>query len=229
MKILSTKMFLFAVCLLPAVMISNAHAKLVTVQFNGTVDFISSGATGLIDIGNSFSGSYTYETLTPDADASSISGEYIYAIKEMSFFVGDLYFSKGVDPTPSFGTDSILIVNNGFGIDLDLYAAIVPVLDGADVGIFSANNFGFEMSLFDQTGTVYTNDSLPSDLNLASFQNSDPNLQPTLQLMFTNDGKKSTFSSANISSISTVPVPASIWLLGTGLVGLISLTKRKIA
>lgn len=208
---------------------SSAHAQLITVQFEGTVDSISGNAAALIDIGNSFTGSYTYETSTPDTNANTIAGDYTHAIQEITFTVGGFSFTKGIDLSPSFATDSILITNNGFGIDLDAYAAVVPVLSGSDVGDFSASKFGFEMYLAGSTGSVYTDDSLPSDLNLASFQSFDLGLQPTLQLMFTDGGTKSTFASANISSISTVPVPAAVWLFGSGLISLIGVARRKKA
>lgn len=224
----SIRNLLCTICLL--FIASNAHAQLVTIQFSGTVNSLSADAAGLVNIGNSFSGSYTYETSTADATASPIEGDYTNAIKALTLSVGGLSFSEGVDPTPTFLTDGISIINNGFGMNIDVYAASVDTLSGSNVGIFSASQFGFNMYLIDPTGTIYSNDSLPTSLSLVPFQNPDSNLQPpTLELTVLNNGTRSTFASANISSITTVPVPASFWLFGSGSVGLVTLARRKRA
>jgi hypothetical protein len=66
-----------------------------------------------------------------------------------------------------------------------------------------------------------------SGVNTAVFQFSSP--VTLTQLFETNSSTTSTSFSGSIVDITPVPVPAAVWLFGSGVLGLVGVVRRKRA
>ena len=85
-----------------------------------------------------------------------------------------------------------------------------------NVNSFSLNiNYNYQLQFSDITGTAISSDNLPNSVDLASWGNKN--------LIIGNSDS----SFYIVGTMSEVPVPAAVWLLGSGLIGLIGI-KRKI-
>lgn len=210
------------ICWSCSLWIRPASAALVNIAFQGTITYTSPDAAGLVSPGELFYGVYAFDPNTPDTDSSTIVGQYTDAIKGLSFNVGNFSFTKGVDPNPNFQTDSITIVNNGFGNNIDLYGVGVFTLVGNPVGSYNADQFRFNsLYLTDGTGAAFSSDALPlSAPPLSAFVNSNPNSSTTVALERCVSGTCWTFASANLTTLVTVPIPSAAYLFLSGLLGL---------
>jgi hypothetical protein len=214
---------------------SLAHA--VTVDFTGSlgVVYVDNGSATYsgTSIGHSFSGSIIYGG--SDTDASSV--DVTAPISADYLFTGLPYggeFSDGTTTTNTIGANSQVGIgnNDGMGDDAviinDLYgpgsttAATIADTWGVD-SFNSTYNFGL---------TLYSLDtSLYSGLD---FQSKPPALNATDFALFyieEVDSQDNTIYLATgiISSVSTVPLPGAAWLLGSGLLGLIGIARRRRA
>lgn len=80
----------------------------------------------------------------------------------------------------------------------------------------------------DGDGTVFTDDILLTDApNLAAFQSGHLYDSSTVSLRLNANGDTSLFVDAQLVSLTAVPIPASLLLLGSGLAGLFGLTRQK--
>ena len=92
--------------------------------------------------------------------------------------------------------------------------------------IFNKDDLINSSSLLGLNGTTYSNRQLedPSTVDFADFVTISPDL---MTLNFDLNSGTPADSVRIITSVSTVPVPPSIWLFCTGLLGLVGYAKRK--
>ena len=178
---------------------------LVLVPLTANSSIISYNFTGFVNSssGNgiptgSFSGVYTYDTST----VSNLAGPGTVA--EYGWVGGLITFSDGVMRTLSNGTIQV-------GNDVTLWGGIDdyyrPQFD-MNVGA----GFGFTLR---GANTVFSDTTLPTDDSFVS-------------LMSISELTSSSGSiSGSITSVTAVPVPAAAWLLGSGLLGLVGIGRRK--
>ncbi|MFQ5590356.1 MAG: PEP-CTERM sorting domain-containing protein, partial [Phycisphaerae bacterium] len=141
---------------------SSATASLITWEFSGEVTFLRDETNllgGAVELGDPFSGSFTFESTTPDANPGDPRiGLYDGAIVALSGYVADVPF------TGVFGsTNYIEVINpssigpDGYFVRLDAELLAVPL------------DFGFQ--LVDGAGTVFGDDSMAlSPLSLEDFE-----------------------------------------------------------
>ena len=133
-------------CSLLFCLLGVAHAEIVTVRFEGSVDRVDAPlAAGPFALGQPISGSYTYENdpaLNPDSNGGPVGQ---YALDGVSpITIGSAY-----PATPS----GLVIFNDGDGWDADIDVMAPPI------GAFQP--IGFTVNLRDLDDTVFTDDSLP--------------------------------------------------------------------
>lgn len=187
-----------------------ARAGLVTFSFEGEVTKVGDyqGVLGdAVDAGSLFSGTYTFESLTPDGDPdSSTYGTYFDAVVAVS---GDVGAASSAGPLAS--ANSIRCHDNAYHMDRDIYAVYAHVeLLGIDTQ--------FTLHIWDDDGEFLQDDHLltvPPDLALA--ETKAFNLGPVTEA-FRIDGV--------IREMSVVPEPTALASLTLGLC-LVSRRKRR--
>lgn len=143
--------FLAVACAAPA-----ASAGLVTWEFGGVITAVDDPlgiATGLVDVGSPFSGSFTFDPTTPDThpDLPRL-GRFNNAIVDLDGVVGNLAFSGA-------GTfNSIRVFDRIAWAETDSYNISVVDLMTPMLGETSDLSF----ILQDSTGEVFSDDSLPA-------------------------------------------------------------------
>jgi len=148
-----------------------------------------------------------------------------------------------IDSQQSFDTDSTLI--SGF-IEWDESLSIITNWHFETNSGFGVHNISTDGAIFDSGGS---NDTILGGEALQTFYTVTPNSSQELEIIWdtspanassvNNWSIKETWvlntypgvhwrtGSVSVSLVSAVPIPASIWLFSTGLLGLAGLSKRK--
>ncbi len=214
---------LSAAALLAAVAAVPAQAATVTFQYTqsfGTTPPIGSSpyATAVFDDDGS-AGSVTLTmTATSTIGAADITGMYFNLVDDSTVTLDGLGFSYVSGPA----VNSVSVGTNAYRADGDGYYDIL--FDYPPPGGPANFNAG-DVSVYTITGT----DLLASDFNVIGSPgpgagNPGPFLSVARFQSTGADGKGSDWVGA-----SPVPVPAAVWLFGSGLMGLIGIARRKKA
>ena len=200
-KIIITVLFL--ILLTPLVCVDQADAS-ITFNFTSTVDSVL--GIGGISPGDVVTGHFTFDPLISDSDASSTVGEY------MQSGLG-IEFAFSVGPLVKSSTDYVIKVTDGNGIPpfpFDGYTVSTPAVPGE---VFSLNLSG-------AAPTTLLSDALPlSPPNLADFSGK--------VFSYVQNSPSDTIGfNSTITSLNAVPIPGAVWLLGSGLIGLVGLRKK---
>ncbi len=128
------------------------------VSFSATVTEVHAPLAGTISIGDSISGSYTFDPSTPDFSSNPDFGTY-FAVTQFDALVGSYLASA---------TGNNINVNNDTG-GKDEYDVIAqpPSLVGAPVGGLQISMLLLELT--DETMSAFSDDSLPIFVDLADF------------------------------------------------------------
>ena len=220
----------------------NAH--FVTFDFTGTVvaaDPHSLGGIMTIPFAHipasTISGSFTFDAGVADSNGSSTVGQYNRAIQNVSLSVtkpitGDSYQFGFNSAGP---LNSIAVNANGTAVDQSyvMAASVQNVLpNGAivDAGDFFARDFF--INLLKPTSSVFTTDALPEtspSLSPFSLYNLVNNPGGQFRLVFAIDhGDHTIIGNFTSLTVSPVPVPAAVYLFGTGIVGLAAMAGRRM-
>jgi hypothetical protein len=101
-------------------------------------------------------------------------------------------------------------------------------LSGPNAG--TATLLTAQLGLFDNTGTVFTNTSLPTSLNLANFSANNFSLKFAQDdaLAFVGGHLDSlTFTTVRTPGTGAVPEPTSLALWGLGILGCAAISRRR--
>ena len=159
---------------------------------------------------------------TNSGDAKKVTAE-LYVSDSLSYLVEDLTFklTANHDATVALGPGSFL---NGDlqikGIITELGIDDITVLYEADLTSFNFSGFGVDALFGYNTEMTFCHAALtayctPAESVYMEIQDGQS---------FNLDSKK---FSANGFQVTTVPVPAAVWLFGSGLLGMVSIAKRK--
>lgn len=220
------------VCLLIVGTSNTVGAATVSFDFTATVTnvntFSLTSSGGLV--GQTGTGHITYD-LTPDyinsfpAAGSTTYGfdipdaEFTFQLSGMSFIAGALPNT----PSSAAGADFAVDMRNDSTSAGDMQAywgnAVSQTLEG----------FSTRMALVfrDTTNTALSNDLLPTEAPIMTlFEAANSSLQIQIS---TAPGTNTAGLTLSIDSVTAtvVPIPATVWLFGSGLIGLIGLARSK--
>lgn len=198
-------LFVWAMTLLLA---PTAKADPITFNFEGIISSHDSDPLGCLADGNTFSGSYTFESLTVDQDASPNRGEY----PQSGANTMTLTFNASCDFTFNF---DVIVENN---LPADAYRL------NNNQSIFSgAFEIAVNIDLVDQAGLVFNNDNLPlSPPDLSAFADA----LDTNEIIIEGASGEDSFE-FNGELISLTPEPTAISFVAIGSLILLLPVRRR--
>ncbi|MBT2988051.1 MAG: hypothetical protein KME48_04180 [Candidatus Thiodiazotropha sp. (ex Ctena orbiculata)] len=207
------------IVLLAALLSFQVNAATISAQFSSTIDLTYFGGTS----DSVFEVNYRFNDAETDSNASVNIGQY-----------------GNVSGTAQIGTDTLSFSGATIRVENDNNALATPFdsywfdshgsVTGSVLGI-DILNIRFE--LFDLDGTAFTDDSLPSDFLFTS------DIDTGWRLLRDVTHPTGIYQAASFSNVAggefysltptPVPIPAAVWLFGTGLLGLLGFTTRRKA
>jgi hypothetical protein len=173
---------------------SAAQGTPFVVTFSGTITSVDPNLASQFTVGQPVSGSFAFDSAAIDQiPANTQIGQYIATNATLQ--IG----------SESYGDANAAIIIDDGTAPGDQYELVADSLTGNPVGAFAPQFW--ELHLQDSSASVYSDDSLPTSLDLTDFDN-------TFVLLRFGDGA-STFAdlTASVDSIAVVPEPASALLL----------------
>jgi len=201
--------------IIPLTLSAGVNAAVVQYDFNGVV---SNDFNSQINLAETFTLSFLVDTETPGIAIN----DYI----QYEIISGAIDFSGGY--SGSFGGGQFRVTNNntiGLQTGYDIIKIYTyPYYDVSGM----PNNYGsdfnnLQLQMWDSTGTVLTDGSIPVSLNSSDWDGSDGNILWNTPTLRHND---LVVSGVSVGA-SVVPIPAAVWLFGSGLLGLIGVGARR--
>ena len=184
-----------------------ANAQVITIGIEAVVDGVmdsTNALEGKVNAGDLITGSYTYDTLTPDTATNPDIGRYWHYTSPYGVSLSAGGFVFETDPA---NVDFVVEIVNGNGRDGYLFRSYnnVPLSNSVMVDHIS-------WQLDDYSGQAMSSTLLPSTGPvLSAWPESN-------WLHVTGDKETSYFTiSAQVTSVQVVPEPATIVLFGLGL------------
>lgn len=226
----NTRKLFSVVLLVIASGFAQLHATTVTVNVDGTITNMFGSIPG-ISMGSSFDATFTYDTNS----ANAVLSEYDPSVGQMDIFFGLPYVSSATVGGNYYSSDiTATMISDNIYFGLDEIDETIPAgtYDAFGISAF-ANDFNWDTG----TGMAWTlvfvgNTNLFSGTSLSAFADPLSMLDnPDLIIAAFSIGEMSNGIEMSdlwgeISSSSPVPVPAAVWLFGSGLIGLIGVAKR---
>ncbi len=201
--------------------LTTAQATPISFAFTGVVQNVAPALSGTFQPGDAFSGSYTFESTTPDTDPSAGLGLYANAISGLTFTIGS--YTGGADC--SAGSCDIAVTDGGPGdcALTDCYVVTVSHPTGPSVEGVLPTSFG--LSLLDGSGLALSSDALPlipPDLS---------NFPITFFGVNFDDfafGVQGQLTSLTLQAAGTVAEPSVLFLVAVAFLGL-AVQRRRLA
>ena len=201
-----------------------AHANLITFAYEGVVDnifFNNISDTTPFDtlLGNTIRIEYTFDSELADTQSVSTIGTYSPLSAAQLSIGGNSYTPR---PITLLTGSSIIIYDNHLNRD-DYAVSVKGSMLGPAVGDLELSRFGVGLSSFDTS--VFNSTALPLvQPDVSDFSNGG-----VIRLTFSDGigGSSVTIDASNPQIASVVPVPAAVWLFGSGLISLIGVARRK--
>ncbi len=227
-------MLLIKSMLLYILMSSIAHAAVVTVSFTGTINGqggLSSDLHTLIPIGQTFTGSYTYDSSFP---ATSTIGTnditYTGAISNFTVNFGSLYATLDNGAVRYINDKEIPLIppetNPSY---YDTYTvqgrtdhSSLPTNVDTNIVLSDYHLRWLRLDVTDLTAVILNSALLTSGIPDITGQNTRFEFGYQLDCC---TGTTDVYGNIDSLTISSVPVPAAIWLFVTGIASLVSFTK----
>ena len=212
MTILTLKRLLLITTASISLIANQAFSATIIYQFDGQI--LGADLGGIPD-GTPYFGEFSYEDDSPNLGTNPDIGVYEYNYFEVT--IGSETIFADLSSTAS-GTPPRIFINN-FPSSDSMNVNANPA--GGSVGTY-ASVLGFNVAFSDSD--VFDDTSLPGpDLTIDDFQFSNFSALATL-----SNGVQVNFG-GTVDSLQAIPIPASIWLLATGFMGLIGVARRRKA
>jgi hypothetical protein len=210
---------------------ARAQAATVTFSFSGTVASIDdpSGLIGTISPGETFTGSFSYETGVADLNPDLSRGDYLYTPSTtppfatplgITFTIGGRTFGPNYSPPGGMLVSVFDDTPSDLGIADAIAASHLTSVDGNPLaGVRTL--FG----LIDPTRAAFPGAALPDSLDPADFAAG----LLELNIFDPTSGMTRTLFSGTIDGLGTaaVPEPASLAMAGLGITGVAGLAIRR--
>lgn len=193
---------------------TQAQAELVTYTFTGEVSLVDAGIASEFSVGEAVTGTYTFESTTPDSDGSANIGSYLNAVTAFSANIGGDY------PITLDNSSEIRVRNNNpnDSYSVDITDPMAATVNGLDLSLFS-------IFVSDPDATVFASDALPVTLpELSEFET-------VLNVSFFTDGGSAPLEELNfrLTLLQEIPEPSSVALAAFTLTGLaLTVRQRKL-
>jgi hypothetical protein len=185
---------------------------------------------------STISGSFTFEADTLDTNASGTVGQYNGAIENLSLSVTNIFgapYQFSFNPAGPLNTIQVnadpVAANQSYTMSASVQNTVPagPIVDGDNYFATS-----FFINLLHPSSAVFASDALPETppgLSPFSLYSNLTNQDGQFRLVFASGHADHTLI-GNLTSltVSAVPVPAAVYLFGSGLIGLIGLARRKM-
>ena len=199
-----------------------ARAALVEFSFSGTLTEVNPALSVTFSIGQSFTGTYSFDPNTPNANAPGDpnGASYVGAPQAIQATIGSYQLTLGPFPPP-IGTGEIDIQTSPQG---GKYQVLIYTQGPPTVANFSSTSFA--LSLLDQTGTALGSTALTAaPPNLAAFQDRTVYFGFSQRLPF--GGTETVTATGTLTALTPIPLPGPVWLFGSGLFALLGLRGRR--
>ena len=207
----------------------NVNAAPVTLEFTGGFTSYSTIPTTAYSetlaseftSGDTITVSYTYESTQLPSDPDQFDNTF-YNISNISIDYGAYSASSNRTSSASIRVQNnavsydrySLVTHIGYGLDGDILSL------GEEPDVFTIDNFN--LNLIDSSKSVLSSSLLPTPFpDVNAFDSK----YMSIRLKDTNNDFH--FLRWSVDSVTTVPVPAALWLFGSGLLGLIGVARRK--
>ena len=225
---------LVSICLGVTVGLSmvTANASLVTVEATGSISSVTNnfGRLPSASINDTLMVSYTFDTTAPSYGATG-QIDYIQPLTSFSYRIntGSVYsyaaFSGTVDPVTQVGVQNIISLRNQWSGGSVVYNVRADDLDSTSSSGIGFNLSTYYLSLSGSDPGILADTSIDSVPNIdALFAAPDPFNSTFAQMIIEarNGGSTDRFTvgrltNLSIVSITPVPTPAAVWLLGSGI------------
>ena len=229
-------------------LITNIYATPITINVTATIAFVDGDYVGQLDVGQEITGTFIYETDEENANPgaittpSNVEGHEFSSFYEFSSPPYDVSLSV---PIASYSFDNVapvaVVVNDNLPLVADDTAGFGPVGTLDWIEILGGTTVG--ICLLEDPPGCEPNEYVPADgeeWTLAIFANDSnwfsdgsiiPDNLPSSDTRLIVGGRFDEFGNETglvIATISTVPVPAAVWLFGSAL-GLLGWMRRKAA
>lgn len=191
-----------------------ARAALIQAQYSGTVTSVTTNLAGTFAVGQTLTGSYSFESATAPRAGATAHGAAYDALVDHSLLVssGGPVYSAAMPVTPA-GAPEIQIDDAGGGFPNDRYAILSRAIDGLSgpsVAGLPLNSASFRLD--DNSNTVFTTAlNLPTSVSLADFDSNG------FFLFFGNSFEGLVAGTMTSISFNAVPEPTGLAIFGIGI------------
>lgn len=193
---------------------SPLYASIIIYDFTGTVTDAGNIAGVNAALNDTITGSFAYDTSKADSNPSDVTkGDYI------DFLVTPAPMIMLPSGSITFDSYTSVFVN----VDTD-----ITIAAGAPDPTVPGNNLGHDITFsLKSTSTALATDALPTSIDLNDFDS----ITGAFSSFSLANGPAGDpiFYSIDALTLRAIPVPAAVWLFGSGLLGLVGVVRRKAA
>lgn len=191
--------------------VSTVHASMVTGEFTGTIKSVLDpsgvlGGSGIVPGATTFTGEFSFAPSTlPDGTGDYSTLSIVCTIEGLGQFTVDA----------SNDTAIVMHTDNAFDHDFLLFTDTDDNL-----------TFAFSTFLLEQLATTIASDSGISLVAADGPISLEQAAADELEILITTSGQDGYSIKGVVTSLQVVPIPGAVWLLASGLLGLVGVRRK---